>query len=111
MTTATQNPTVERYRKMVEIIDNCSLDEAYNILTTHSYGNLKTYYELVISKSADYSCWYARNVIKGPWEPGEEAISKDKGTLANYALQVIMGRLPEHLEKILLSDEEEADAA
>jgi len=130
MTIATENPTVERYRRMVDIIDNCPSEDAYNILKDHAHRDCSYYYELVVSRSAvysylyardvnkgwlageeaisqdaEYSYRYARDVIHGRWEPGEEAISRNKEMLADYAFEVIKGRLPDHLEKILLSDE------
>ena len=95
MTTVTQNPTVERYRRMVEIIDNCGLDEAYAILTNHIKtvrADLKPYYELVVSKSAEYSYRYARDKVKGRFKLGENEISKSAKYSYQYAKEVIKGR-------------------
>ena len=132
MTTATQPTDVERYRRMVDIVENVQPEEAYKRLADGDVGDFKPYYELVVSKDAEasynYACYvikgrwekgedvisqyagwsyrYALNVIKGRWEQGEGVISQDKEMLVNYAFNVIKGRLPEHLEKILLSDED-----
>ena len=158
MTTATQNPTVEKYRQMVEIVENSTPNESYNYLDANPKSELREFHETVISKhpgcSYKYACnvikgrwekgedaiskdswfsyyyardvikerWelgeeviskdaecsykYARDVIKGRWEKGEDAISQNKEILAKYAFDVLKGRLPEHLEQILLSEEE-----
>ena len=66
--------------------------------------------EELISKDAEHSYRYARDVVEGRWEPGEEVISKDKDLIFNYAVDVIGGRLPEWMEKILLEEEHEPAA-
>ena len=56
----------------------------------------------MLFRSADWSYHYALNMVKGRWEPGEEAISKDRDLIFKYATDVIGGRLPEWMEEILL---------
>jgi hypothetical protein len=158
MTTATQNPLVEKYRRMVDIMENSTPEESYEFVKENPKSDLREFHEVVISKDAylsylyaenlvkspwepgedaiskdaecshyyardvikgrwekgedamskeaEFSYLYARDVIKDRWEPGEDAISKDKETLARYAFDVLKGRLPEHLEQIILSDED-----
>lgn len=48
--------------------------------------------EAAISKDADYSYRYARDLIEGRWEPGEEIISKDANYSYEYALHIVKGR-------------------
>ena len=48
------------------------------------------------NKLAEWSCWYARNVIKGRWPEGEEAIAKDAYWSYQYAKNVIKGRWPDN---------------
>ena len=48
--------------------------------------------EKIISTSAEYSCWYSRSVLKSRFEIGEEIISKDYYYSVQYAVDVIKGR-------------------
>ena len=50
--------------------------------------------EEVISKSTKYSYQYAKSIIKGPWPMGEEAISKSGEWSYWYARDVIKGPWP-----------------
>lgn len=42
------------------------------------------------TNSPIYAYLYARDVIKGPWEPGEKAIANDEYYAALYAINVYM---------------------
>ena len=41
------------------------------------------------AKDAQYAFWYAREIIKGPWPPGEAVIAKDPKVAYHYAVVVI----------------------
>ena len=131
MTTATQPTDVERYRRMVDIVENVQPEEAYKRLADGDVGDFKPYYELVVSKDAEasynYACYvikgrwekgeavisqyaeasyyYARDVIKGRWEKGEDVISQYAGWSYRYALNVIKGRW-EQGEGVISQDKE-----
>ena len=47
--------------------------------------------EDAIRQDAEYAYRYAKNFIKGPWEKGEDAISKSVGHAYYYAKDVIKG--------------------
>jgi len=60
-----------------------------------------------ISKDAKCSYWYAIDVIKGRWELGENSISKDAKCSYWYAIDVIKGRLPDFMHnQIILGNNE-----
>jgi hypothetical protein len=50
-----------------------------------------------------WAYWYARNIIKGKWPEGEEAIKKHPASSYRYAYYVIKGRWPEG-EEIISTD-------
>ena len=50
--------------------------------------------EAAIAGDAEYSCLYARNVLKGPFPPGEAAIAGDAQYSYRYAKDVLRGRFP-----------------
>ena len=60
--------------------------------------------EDAISKDPDISYWYANDVIKGPWGRGEEVISKDPGWSYSYAHDIIKGPF-EKSHHIILNSE------
>ncbi len=46
-------------------------------------------------QAAEWSCWYAREVVHGPWPEGERTIAQDAGWAYSYARYVVQGRWPE----------------
>jgi hypothetical protein len=60
--------------------------------------------EEVISKDADYSYLYARDILEGRFEKGEEAISKAPYYFYNYANYILKDRF-ERGENILIDYE------
>lgn len=60
--------------------------------------------EEAISKDPVESYWYAKDVIKGRWEIGEQSISKDPYLSFDYASKVLRGRF--ELGELAMSQEE-----
>ena len=56
--------------------------------------------EKYIAKSAQYSYYYAKNILKGPFPLGEEAIAKDTVYANEYAKEVLKGPFPAGEEAI-----------
>ena len=56
--------------------------------------------ERAISKYTEYSYYYARYVLKGPFQKGEAAISRDAKYSYLYAIGVLKGPFPEGEEAI-----------
>ena len=50
--------------------------------------------EKYIAKSAQYSYYYARDILKGPFPLGEEAIAKNSNSAYEYAKDVLKGPFP-----------------
>jgi len=62
--------------------------------------------EPTISKNAEYSYYYAKDVIKDRFILGEAAISKDAYWSYCYAINVIKGKLPDFMHNaVLLSND------
>jgi hypothetical protein len=60
--------------------------------------------ELVNHEDAPFwAYWFAKNVIKGPWPEGEDAISKDTYFSYQYAKEVFKGPFPKG-EKAISKD-------
>ena len=66
--------------------------EAYEQAWKQGYGTPKQ--ETIIATDDGYSYHYAKNVIKGRWEPGEASIATDDVYSYYYARCVIKGRFP-----------------
>ena len=60
-------------------------------------------YALKDENAAEWAYYYARDVIKGRWPEGEEAIKRDPFWATNYAMYVIRGKWPEG-EKTIKKD-------
>lgn len=54
-----------------------------------------------IAKDGEYSYFYAKDIIKGPWKDGEAAIAKDGYYSFLYARDVLKGRFDEGEPAIL----------
>ena len=66
--------------------------EAYEQAKQQGYGTPKQ--ETIIATDSRYSYLYARDVIKGRWEPGEAIIATYSYWSRRYARDVIKGRFP-----------------
>jgi len=64
-------------------------------------------FEPTISKDAQYSFLYARDIIKGKWELGEPIISKYAYLSYYYALYVIKGKLPDFMHNQMILENNE----
>jgi len=58
--------------------------------------------EPIISKDAEWSYYYAEDVIKGKWEIAETTISKDAEYSYLYARYVIKGKLPDFMHNQMI---------
>ena len=66
--------------------------KAYYQSESQGYGT--TEQEAIIATNSWYSYCYARDVIKGRWEPGEAIIATNAYYSHCYATNVIKGRFP-----------------
>jgi len=82
-----------------------TLQEAYD--KARKLGKRIPELEPAISKDAEYSYYYARDVIKGRFILGEAAISKDAYWSYWYARYVIKGRLPDFMHNAVLFSNDE----
>jgi len=63
--------------------------------------------EPAISKNAEYSYYYARDVIKGRFILGEPVISQDSQCSFCYAIEVIKGKLPDFMHNQMILENNE----
>jgi len=95
-------------KRMPELELTISKDAQYSYF--YARDVIKGRWELAepaISKDALYSYYYARNIIKGKFISGEAVISKNARYSYWYAINVIKGKLPDfmHNQMILNNDE------
>jgi hypothetical protein len=64
--------------KYSNILSVAMLDAEYAYLYACNIGCSCVEVEPIISGDACYSYWYARDIIKGRWSPGEKAIENNK---------------------------------
>jgi hypothetical protein len=93
--------------------DPYSLDFAFKLATIHpefAYDYAKDVIkgrfpegEQAIAKSSKYAYMYAKDVIKGRWPEGEAAIAKHAWWSYGYAIHVIKERFPAGEEAISYS--------
>ena len=60
--------------------------------------------EKYLAKSTEYACYYAKNVLKGPFPKGEAAIAKSAEYAHFYAREILEGPFPAG-EAAIASDE------
>ena len=58
--------------------------------------------EHILSQDARYSFFYAKDIIKGRWELGENTISQDIYFSFLYAKDVLKNKLPELMHNMMI---------
>lgn len=97
------NPeTLHRHDEAEDIVPSLvkdAINDAYhNYTNTLTPGQIKT-----IRKDPTLSFLYATRIEKGPWPPGEKAISTSSNFSIKYAMKVVNGKFPAG-EKAIATD-------
>jgi hypothetical protein len=99
----------QAYYESFKIDRNCKLENVIKESAEYSYyyalniiGNRFLLGEKSICKDARFSYCYARDVIKGRFEMGENSISNYSGWSYFYSVDVMKGRLSENMHNAMI---------
>lgn len=90
------------YEEMIEnAVQNSACAQSLGVL--RKYSTLQEMLEaLPHTAIAEFACWYAVNVLDGPWPEAECVILKDPETVVAYAADAVKERRPD-LETVILT--------